>query len=79
MSETNNTSKVVVTVSGRDVELEMSTLGVTMESSEREILDAVAGVIQENLRDSDNEYSFTVRKVTSQNLALVFPKPVAGQ
>lgn len=75
--QANQTNKVYVTVAGREEVLEQQTLGITMESTERQILDAVDAIIQE-LRDDDGEYSFTVRKILATNSILIFPKPTAG-
>lgn len=72
------TNRVILTINGRDEILEQSVVGVTMDSSEREILNAVQGMIQESLSDSGGEYSFTVRKTTNSNNIYIYPKPVAG-
>lgn len=77
-TKTQQTNKVILTIGGRDEVLDQEALGVNMESSEREVLAAVQGVIQENLADTDGNYSFTVRKaINSQNI-YCYPKPTAG-
>lgn len=71
-------NKVIVVIGGQEEILDQSTLGLTMESSEREVLDAVQGVINESLQDNSQEYSYTVRKMLNTNNLLVMPKPIAG-
>jgi hypothetical protein len=71
-------NNVVVTLDGRDVTLTQESLGLTMESTERQVLDAVRAVVEENLTDEDGEFSFTVRKAMNTNTIHVYPKPVAG-
>lgn len=82
MNDTVNTTehrnKVIVIVGGREEVLEQSTLGVNMDSTEAEILAAVQGVIQENLSDSEGEFSYITRKMVNTQNVLIMPKPVAG-
>lgn len=72
------TGNVIITLEGRDIPLSLESLGLTMDSTEREVLDAVRGVVNENLTDEDGEYSFTVRKAMNSSNIYVYPKPVAG-
>ena len=70
--------RVFVTVSGEDVQLSQEALGINMDTSNDDILEAVQGVISENLVDDDGDVSFAVSKaITSRNI-YVYPKPVAG-
>lgn len=77
-NETARQHKVIVVIGGREEVLDQSTLGLTMESTERQVLDAVQGVINESLQDDAQEYSYTVRKMLNTSNLLVMPKPVAG-
>ena len=70
---------VIITVGGRDIAISQSSLGLTINSSEREILDAVRNVIDENITDESGEYSYTVRKATNSGNMYIYPKPVAGK
>ena len=70
--------EVVVTINQRDVRLSQEALDVDMESSEQDILNAVNGVVEENLNDADGEVAFTVRKAVNSGTIYVYPKPVAG-
>jgi len=71
-------NKVFVTVGGRDEILDQTVLGLTMASTEREILTAVQGIIGETLRDDQHEFSYTTRKATNSDNIYCYPKPVAG-
>lgn len=77
-----NSGDVVITIDGRDIRIPMSSLSVTIDSSERSILDAIMPVIRENesldIRDSHGTYTYTVRKALNSNTIYVYPKPVAG-
>lgn len=79
---TVNEAKVVVTLDGRDMTIPMESLGITMDSSEREILTACQSAVLEregvNIRDENDEHAFGVRKAVNSNTAYVYPKPVAG-
>lgn len=72
------TNKVILVINGNEQLFDFVQLNVDMESTERQILDSVQGIIQENLRDTANEYAFSVRKVLANSSILVFPKPAAG-
>ena len=75
-------NEVVVTLDGRDIATPMESLGVSMDSTPNEILDAVRGIVQEaegvDLADDTGEYSYTVRKAMNSGTIYVYPKPVAG-
>ena len=77
------TPKVVITLGGRDQEFEQEMLGVNIDSSQSEVLEAVSGILSEmgegSLTDEEGEFTFVVRKATegSQNI-YVYPKPAAG-
>jgi len=79
-----NRNEVIVTLDGRDITTPMDTLDVTMESTPREILEAVKGIIQEaegtaeGYQDAYNDFTYTVRKAMNSNTIYVYPKPVAG-
>ena len=69
---------VVITLEGRDVEISLESLGLTMESTEQDILNAVRNVVAENITDGTGEFSYTVRKALNSNRIYIYPKPVAG-
>jgi hypothetical protein len=82
----NETSRneVIVTLDGRDISTPMDTLGVSMESTPNEILEAVSGIIEETegtrdgYTDAYGDFTYTVRKAMNSNTIYVYPKPVAG-
>ena len=74
----NITGKVIVCVGARNVPLEMAAFGLTMESSEDQILAEVQGVIAENLSDDLSGMAFTARKMVELGGIMVIPKPTAG-
>lgn len=77
-------NEVVVTLDGRDIATPMEALGVSMESTPKEILDAVGGIIEEaegnkdGYQDAYGDFTYTVRKAMNSNTIYVYPKPVAG-
>jgi hypothetical protein len=74
--------RVVVTLDGREISVDMERLGVTINSTDRQIIDAIRPIIREeqgaSLDDEYGEVSFAVRKALNTNTAYVYPKPVAG-
>lgn len=88
MTDTLNTgaetlrNEVVVTMDGRDIAIPLGSLGVTLQSSDREILDAIRPVMQNregaDIADARGEFSYSVRKAINSNTIYVYPKPVAG-
>lgn len=77
-------NEVIVTLDGRDIPTPMDALGVSMESTPKEILDAVAGIVEEaegtrdGYEDAYGNYTYAVRKAMNSNTIYVYPKPVAG-
>lgn len=80
MTDTNTEFRgiVSITINGNDQELALESLGLTMDSTEQEILNAVQGVIRENLSDDEGDSTYTVRKSLNTGIIHVYPKPVAG-
>jgi len=77
-------NEVIVTLDGRDIATPMEALNVNMDSSSRDILTAVAGIIEEaegtrdGYQDAYGDFTYTVRKAMNSNTIYVYPKPVAG-
>lgn len=80
MTDTNENQEfnLIVTLEGRDITLMQDAYGVNMDSTEREILDAVRATVGEVLQDDEGQYSFAVRKAVNSGKIYVYPKPVAG-
>lgn len=75
-------NEVVITVNGNDTRIPMGSLSLTIDSSERDILNAVRPIIQGreglDIQDDTGVYSYTVRKASNSNTIYIYPKPVAG-
>ena len=89
MTDTNNANvadeirnEIVITVNGRDIVIPAESLGVNVDSSERDILNAVRPIIQDreglDIQDDTGVYGYTVRKAMNSRTAYIYPKPVAG-
>lgn len=72
------TGMVRITLEGREIPHTQEQLGVTMDSTEDEILAAVRNIVAENIVDDSGEFSYTVRKAFNTKTIFVYPKPVAG-
>lgn len=75
--------EVIVTLEGRELDpIPMESIGITIDSTNRQILDAVRGSVLEmtgvDLRDEQEEYAFAVRKALNTGRIFIYPKPVAG-
>jgi hypothetical protein len=74
-------NELIITIEGTDTRIPLQSLGLTMQSTEQEILDAVRPLILEqfNIDISDgSDHSFTTRKAMNSNTIYAYPKPVAG-
>ncbi len=73
------TGRIVVTLESEEKEYAYNTLGVTFESSDQEILEAVAPVVEEETGvDILEDGLYTVKKVESSHNAYLFAKSPAG-
>ena len=78
----NLTNSVIVTVGGQDQQFTLDQLGLTMESTNAQVLAAVQGIITEmgqSLQDSDNDFVYQVVKATNSNNIYVVPKSDWGK
>lgn len=77
-------NEVIVILDGQEISTPMETLGVSMDSTSTQILEAVGGIIEEaegnrdGYEDAYGDFTYTVRKVMESGIILVMPKPVAG-
>ena len=81
-NEVRNTA--TLTVGGNDQVYDFEQLGITFDSTEREILAAVQGIVREaniSLEDDEQpgEYTFTVRKAVNTQMIYIYPKDPAGK
>lgn len=75
--------KVLLTINGQDQIYEFDQLGVNFDSTEREVLTALEGIIRESnlslVDDEDaGEFIYTVKKSTNTRMIHVYPKDPAG-
>lgn len=74
--------KIIVTLTSKELEFDYSNLGITFDSTNQEIIDAVAGVILEqegiNIKEDSGEGIYIVKKVQESGNCYLFPKAVAG-
>jgi len=75
-------NEVRVTIEGRDEVFPMDNLGLNINSSDREIMDAVRPTLREqrgiDLNDEEGEVAFAIRRAMNSGTIYVYPKPVAG-
>lgn len=72
--------KVVATIDQQDIELTGEQLGITdiVNVPDQQVLDAVRGVVGEQIRDQGGQYTFAVRKALNTETIYVYPKPGFG-
>ena len=74
--------EIIITLASKEVRFSYEKLGVTFESNDAEIIDAVAPVILEseglNLKEETDGELFTVKKVEESKNCYIFPKSSAG-
>jgi hypothetical protein len=73
-------NEVVVTINQEDVKIPLESLGLTMDSSSSQVLNAVRATIEEvaGVAYSEIDVGYTVRKALNSATIYVYPKPVAG-
>ncbi len=74
--------EVVVTIGQQDIKFTQEQLGVNMDAQDNQILDAVRGMVAEELRgglqDQEGDYTFAVRRALNSGTIYVYPKPGFG-
>jgi hypothetical protein len=76
---TTPTGEIIVTLENEERHYAYGTLGVTFDSTDQEILDAVAPVIEEDTGiDILEDALYTVKSVTGSQNKYCFPKSPAG-
>ena len=80
MSE--NVGKIIVTLASDEVPLEYEDLSVTFESTDKEIMDAIAPIILEkegfDIKEEQDEGAYTLKRVEKSGNIYLFPKSTAG-
>lgn len=76
------TGEIIVTLASSEKHYSYSDLGVTYQSSDSEILDAIEPVLREeegfNIREEQEEGLYTIKRVDSSQNIYIFPKSTAG-
>ena len=76
---TTPAGEIIVTLENEERHYAYGTLGVTFDSTDQEILDAVAPVIEEDTGiDILEDSLYTVKSVTASQNKYLFPKSPAG-
>jgi hypothetical protein len=74
--------EIIVTLSSEDKHYPYDRLSVGYDSTDQEILDALAPVLLEeegfDIRQEQSDGSFTIKRVDSSQNIYVFPKSTAG-
>lgn len=77
---TTPTGEIIITLESEEKHYAYATLGVTFESTDQEILDAVAPVVEEETGiDILGDGLYTIKKVESSHNTYAFPKSPAGE
>ncbi len=73
------TGEIIVTLENEEKHYAYTTLGVTFDSTDQEVLEAVAPVVEEDTGvDILEESLYTVKSVTASQNKYLFPKSPAG-
>ncbi len=82
MSEEEITDKVILTVNSQDKHIDYDRLGLSFDSSNEEVLEAVRPVVQEifneDIKDTDGSWLFKTRKAENNKNIYVIPNLTAG-
>jgi len=71
--------KIIATINQQDIEMTGEQLGITeLNVPDQQVLDAVRGVIGENIQDQNEQYTFAVRRALNTETIYVYPKPGFG-
>lgn len=75
-------NELTIILDGRNQKFPFETLGISLESTEREIIAAVSSIVMEehgvNINDENGETAYTVRKAMNSGEIYVYPKTVMG-
>lgn len=72
------TDRVFVTIDGRDFISELQSVGLTIDSTDREIMDRMTGVVREALNGADISQHYKVRKSVDSRNIYIIPNSTAG-
>ena len=72
--QVNPIGSVRVTINQEDTDLTFEQLGVTIDSPDAQILDAVRAVVGEQIRDEGGNYTYGIRRGLNTGMVYVYPK-----
>ena len=73
------TGQILITLESEEKTYQYDALGLTFESDDQDILDAIAPIVEEETGvDILEDGLFTVKKVESSHNVFIFPKSPAG-
>ena len=79
---TEPTGEIIVTLASKELKYSYEQLGVTFDSSDSEILDALQPVVLEeegfDVKEEQDEGAYTLKRVDSSKNIYLFPKSTAG-
>mgnify|MGYP001609191283 FL=1 len=79
---TEPTGEIIVTLASKELKYSYEQLGVTFESSDSEILDALQPVVLEeegfDIKEVQDEGAYTLKRVDESKNIYLFPKSTAG-
>jgi hypothetical protein len=70
-------NKIVVTINGQDWQRNLDDLGLSFDSSESEIMEAVTPMIREEFNEDITDL-YKIRKATNNQNIFIIPNSVAG-
>lgn len=79
---TEPTGEIIVTLASKELKYSYEQLGVTFDSSDSEILDALQPVVLEeegfDIKEEQDEGAYTLKRVDQSKNIYLFPKSTAG-
>lgn len=80
--EEGPSNRIIVSISGEDEFLRYQDYGLTFESTEQQVLEAIRGTILEkygaDLKDASGRWLYKMRKATQRQNLHIIPNSVAG-
>lgn len=72
-------NEVIVTMDGREIDIPLASLSLTMQSTDTEVLNAIRPLLREregfDILDSNTDFTYSIRKSMAQATIFVYPKP----
>lgn len=79
---TEEIGKIIITLESTDKEYDYEPLGLSYDSTDQEIIDALSPVLEEeegfNLAEECEDGNYTLKRADNSRRIFIFPKSVAG-